>query len=250
MVFCSAMKVSNFILTLFILASSVFGFSQKKINQTDGNNFKTGHWIYYGKDRPEMNYCSDCKVEEGEYVNDRKEGVWIKYYSNGNPKLKGEFKNGRPHGPYEKFWENGNIKERGCFRNKTCLNDSVYFYNEEGELIRTDLIKYKYSPNGRIKESSDCTMKNDTITNNRSVNSIQNEQNHKIFYSSSKNTKGVPFNPDGYNKVYNEKNELYLDGIFKNGLLWDGKHYIYDSDQILLYVEIYKEGKFLKKGQL
>jgi antitoxin component YwqK of YwqJK toxin-antitoxin module len=64
------------------------------------------------------------------------------------------------------------------------------------------------------------------------------------------NTKGIPFNPDGYNKVYNEKNELYLEGIFKNGLLWDGKHYLYDRDAILLKVEVYKDGKYFSEGQI
>lgn len=249
-VFYSVMKIYKYLFIFLILSLTSFGFSQKDTNQRDENNFKTGHWIYYGKDRPELDFCSECKVEEGDFINDRKEGVWIKYHSNGNPKLKGEFENGRPHGSYEKFWENGIIKERGCFRNTKCLNDSVYFYNEEGVLIRTDLIKYKYSPNGKIKESSDCSRKNDTITNDRSVNPDQNKQNQEIIYQPSMNTKSVPFNPDGYNKVYNEKNELYLEGIFNNGLLWDGKHYVFDLDGILLKVEVYKEGKYFGEGQL
>lgn len=239
------MKASKFLFIFLILSLTYKGYSQKKINQRDENNFKTGHWIYYGKDRPELNFCLECKIEEGEYINDRKEGVWIKYHSNGNPKLKGEFENGRPRGTYEKYWENGCLKERGCFRNSTCLNDTVYFYSEEGVLIRTDLIRYKYTPNGTIKEESDCSLNNNKTNIGATESFNQNIQNNTTI-----NTKGVPFDPEGYNKVYTKENELYLEGIFKNGLLWDGKHYVFDIDGILLKIEVYKEGKCVGEGQL
>ena len=53
-----------------------------------------------------------------------------------------------------------------------------------------------------------------------------------------------------YNKVYNDDDELWLDGKFKSGKLWDGKLYKYDSDGILLKIEIWKEGKYHSDGQL
>ena len=41
-----------------------------------------------------------------------------------------------------------------------------------------------------------------------------------------------------------------MDGIFKNGQLWDGKVYTYDRDGILQRVLVYKEGKYNSEGQL
>ncbi len=39
---------------------------------------KQGKWIYFGKDRPETGTPPAGKVEEGKYIDDRKEGFWIK----------------------------------------------------------------------------------------------------------------------------------------------------------------------------
>lgn len=63
-------------------------------------------------------------------------------------------------------------------------------------------------------------------------------------------TNGVKWQPEGYNKVFNEDNEIWQDGQFKNGLLWDGKLYVYDIDGILLRVKIYKTGIYHSDGQL
>ncbi len=82
-----------------------------KINQRDVNGKKTGKWIYYGKDRPEEGYPMEGKIEEGPYKEDRKEGIWIKYHSDGvTPKLKGMYINNRPKGGYTKYFPNGKPK--------------------------------------------------------------------------------------------------------------------------------------------
>jgi hypothetical protein len=41
-----------------------------------------------------------------------------------------------------------------------------------------------------------------------------------------------------------------MDGQFKTGKLWDGKLYKYDSDGILLKIEIWKSGAYHSDGQL
>ena len=64
------------------------------------------------------------------------------------------------------------------------------------------------------------------------------------------NTKGVLFQPNGYNKVYNSTDEIWQDGTFKNGQLWEGKVYEYDKDGILLKVKIFKNGVYHSDGQL
>ena len=69
-------------------------------------------------------------------------------------------------------------------------------------------------------------------------------------YLKNPKTKGVQFNFFGYNKVYNENDEIWMDGIFKNGQLWDGKVYTYDKDGILQRVLVYKEGQYHSEGQL
>ena len=58
------------------------------------------------------------------------------------------------------------------------------------------------------------------------------------------------FDPNGYNKVYNANDELEQDGDFKDGRLFNGKMYVYDSDGLLLKVKIYKNGVYHSDGQL
>ena len=53
---------------------------------------------------------------------------------------------------------------------------------------------------------------------------------------------------DGYHKTYNENKDIYMDGEFKAGKLWNGKHYIYDENGLLERIEIYKDGKYVGNG--
>jgi antitoxin component YwqK of YwqJK toxin-antitoxin module len=50
--------------------------------------------------------------------------------------------------------------------------------------------------------------------------------------------------------VYNANDEIWMDGEFKNGQLYDGKVYDYDQDGILQKVRIFKNGKYHSEGQL
>lgn len=84
------------ILLLFFLLIGLDCLSQTDtINQRDQLG-KQGFWIYYGKDRPNLNYPDSAKVEEGRYVNDRKEGLWKKFNPDGTLRIEGVYKNNRP----------------------------------------------------------------------------------------------------------------------------------------------------------
>ena len=71
----------------------------KNINKKDQNGRKQGYWIYYGVDRPQAHYSDSSVVEEGFYIDDRKEGTWYKYDKEGILYLVGEYKNNRPFDP-------------------------------------------------------------------------------------------------------------------------------------------------------
>jgi antitoxin component YwqK of YwqJK toxin-antitoxin module len=63
-------------------------------------------------------------------------------------------------------------------------------------------------------------------------------------------TRGKEFLPNGYNKCYTINDEIWQDGTFKSGELWDGKVYEYDKDGILIRVKIFKQGVYHSNGQL
>ena len=217
------------IIILISLLSPLLGKSQNDtINQRDENDHKQGQWVYYGKDRPESGYPENGKMEEGRYVDDRKEGLWIRYHIDGiTPKLKGEYKNNRPSGNYWKYNEDGTVKDSG-----------VFVYNKgQGALTR-----------GR--GAFDNNSHQDTIiasafeNKNDSVASIDKRLEIRGCV-----TGGAGFNENGYNKLYNENDDIWQDGEFRNRRLWDGKVYLYDSDGILISVKIFKNGVFHSDGR-
>ncbi len=262
----------------------------KKINQKDKNGLKQGYWIYFGKDRPEAGIPAEGKIEEGPYEDDRKEGIWIKYHNDGvTPRIKGTYTNNRPQGFYQKIHPNGKVKEEGTFVRNSYRDSLKRFhengviefeanYNENGREEGT--VKYFY-PNGQVEfeykadngkptgkatryyENGDVKELIEYDADGRVISSIQKEMvkptvsvkdpgasKEKAPFVSRPRTKGAKFVPNGYNKCYNDNDEIWQDGEFRNGQLWDGKVYEYDSDGILLKVKVFKQGVYHSDGQL
>lgn len=261
-----------------------------KINQKDNQGRKQGRWIYFGKDRPEKGYPADGKIEEGPYLDDRKEGTWVIYHTDGvTPKLRGEYHNNRPEGAYVKIYPNGKIKEKGTFE-RNLYRDSLQRYHENGQLEyqanfnssgKEDGKVTYFFPNGQVEFEYEANNGNPTGKATRYYENgdikeviyygedgaiVKSEQREMVSPAvkvndpgisketaprvNSPNTKGVKFQQNGYNKVYNKNEEIYQDGIFKNGVLWDGKVYEYDRDGILLKVKVFKNGVYHSDGQL
>lgn len=283
--------LSFLFLGLMSFTNNVDSYDQDdKINQTDTQGRKQGKWIYFGKDRPEEGYPPNGKIEEGTFKDDRKEGLWIKYHNDGiTPRLKGEYINNRPQGSYTKYYANGKVKERGSF-DRNQYRDSLVRYHENGKIeYQADYngegkeegkVKYFY-PNGQIEfeyssQNGVATGKATRYYENGDVKEVityapdgsvekteQKEMVHKPLVLKDPNqtdekapkpptyaTHGVPFQPNGYNKVYNKNDEIWLDGVFKDGSLYEGKVYEYDKDGILLKVKVFKGGFYHSDGQL
>lgn len=261
-----------------------------EINQRDNQGKKQGKWIFFGKDRPSLGYASEIKVEEGNFVDDRKEGKWITYHKDGEtPKLIAIYKNNRPEGSFIKYYTNGKIMEHGVFA-RNLYQDSlkrfydngttkfIVNYNAEGKEHGTVTYfysngqkeyqyfanngkptgqAYRYYENGDVKEvifynedgKVEKSEQRKMVTPLVEVVKVKTttETAPKV---TAPRTKGKQFQPNGYNKLYNSNDEIWQDGNFKNGLLWDGKIYEYDRDGILLKVKVFKNGMYHSDGQL
>lgn len=144
---------SNLLLTLGLFVASIgASFAQSDtINQVDDNGKKQGYWVVYGKDRPEAGFPLEGIIEEGTYVDGRKNGVWTKYYKDGKtPKLSGNYINNRPNGKYRKYYEDSSIREEGTYAHNRYVGTLKRFhpngrlkymgkYNEEGKEYDTAL---------------------------------------------------------------------------------------------------------------
>lgn len=102
------------------------------INVVDASNMKQGHWIYFGNMKKLPGYAADAKVEEGKFANNRKTGMWIKYFPDGKLQNEITFVNNRPNGIYKIYYDNGQLQEKGEWKNNRNVGDFIR-YHKNGE---------------------------------------------------------------------------------------------------------------------
>ncbi len=266
--------------TLLILLTllSTTSFSQKfklyngdTINYIDFNNQKQGLWLIFNKTDKTI------KVEEGKYVNNKKEGIWKKYYPGGKIKHEITYISNKPNGNAKFYYENGNISEEGIWKGNKWIGNYKFYhdngkpsyewtYSEKGK--RTGTQKY-YHKNGNLMIEGEWTegkeigiikeyYEDGTIKSKKDFKDGKFDVASAKFYNKDLSPKdtvivkehivndkvsvGV-FDGNGFHKTYNKQKKLQREGEFKNGKLIDGKRYYYNSEGKLIKTSIYRYGK-------
>lgn len=98
------------------------------INYVDALGKKQRKWIIFGKTKPNTCYAPESKVEEGNYLDNKKIGKWKEYFCNGNMKSNIEFQNGRPDGYAIMYNEEGKISEEGTWKNNRWVGNYKLYY--------------------------------------------------------------------------------------------------------------------------
>lgn len=235
----SAVSAFTFLITLVSCLLTIDSFSQDTINRKGEDGRKQGYWIITGSMKATPGFKADQKIEEGKYVDDKKNGEWISYYLNGKIKSKIEFKNNRANGVYSTYYESGCIEEEGIWIN----NRNVGLYkryttrNDSCGILVIDKIIDKH------EEKKYVRIVKPEITNNS-----------EIIYNSKDTIRKLPKSDltikDGYNKIFDDQKRISMDGIFKHGTLQTGKHYVYDKNGLLLRIVVYKEGKYVGDAEI
>lgn len=220
---------------------------------------KNGEWIKYHQDGKTPRLV-------GFYVNNRPNGAYKKYYETGGVMEEGTFSGGKQQEVFKRYHENGNVSQEKTFNDNGKEDGKVAYYYEDGtpEFVfnKKDGVTVgtgtRYYPNGDVKEvityNSDGSVAK--TESKEMVNPPKGESGNNSTGgggpsgTDGKTKDGKKFNRDGYNKLYNKNDELWMDGDFKSGKLWEGKLYKYDSDGILLKIEMWKNGKYHSDGQL
>ena len=136
-----------FILLLVVFTQFAHAQVRKdSLNVTDAEGKRQGKWVITNKlmKPPLPGYAEDQKVEEGRYVDGKKNGIWVSYYANGNMKNRFTFEAGKPNGMAIMYNENGKIAEQGIWRNQHWVGDYKLYY-ENGEIQHS----FKFNPNGK-----------------------------------------------------------------------------------------------------
>lgn len=274
-----------FCFTLLFSVQFVFGINNDTINKIDPESGrKTGYWIITGEMKPKEGYNAENKIEEGVYVNSRKNGIWIKYWPNGNIRSKINYKNGRTNGAYTTYFQNGKVEEKGKviagmmqgeftlfwpngklrqkknfnLNGKTDGQVAYYYPNGNKELIFKSINGVEngsaswYYENGDKKK--DCFFNNGTVQTTKQYELISEittyideeiEMGPKIQGKFNQANKGLINN---YGKTYDENKNLLMDGEFKEGYLYNGRHFIYDEFGLLEKIKVFKNGVFVGNG--
>lgn len=151
------------LIILYVTVKVGLAQSNDTTNITDANGLKQGHWIYYGRDKNLPNYQPDNKVEEGKYIDSRKDGMWVTFWPNGNKKSEITFVNNTAKGYAKMYYEDGKLSEEGNWENQRWTgaykmyhpNGQTFYefnYNKSGK--REGKQTYYYD-NGKVMMSGD-----------------------------------------------------------------------------------------------
>ncbi len=258
------------------------------INYTDENNLKQGFWKIFGRMKRLPGYEPDQVIEQGNYKNSRKMGLWTKFFPSGKTKSEIEYVNSRPNGNYKVYYENGQIEEEGTWKNNRNISDFKRYY-ENGQVSqqfafnttgKRDGRQTYYYENGQVMIEADIKSgKEEFVKEFYEDGSVKAEKSFKDGKIDVENTKvyepktpikdkgpeGVveivkvskdeyvnsgDFKGDGKYKMYNADRQISKDGFFKDYRLMDGKQFIYNGNGILTQIKLYKDGRYIGDAPL
>ena len=271
------------------------------INKTDINKLKQGNWIYFNDE-----YKGNIS-QKGNYIDNKKDDLWVVYYQNGNIKSQIYYKNNKQFGEVNIFYSNGNIQEQGYWKINRWVGEYYYFFengnvkyhwffDEQGKRtgkqtylyengktqIEGDWLQGKekgeikeYYATGQLKKVSnfengdlngsvaeyyaDGQLKSKSIyvsgvvdetqsfayaPKNNSSNSDENNINNE---NDDDNTPEIKtFTGTGFYKFVNDKGLVEREGTFQNGILIEGKRFVYDETGKKLKTIIIEGGRVVR----
>ncbi|MFT4662986.1 MAG: antitoxin component YwqK of YwqJK toxin-antitoxin module, partial [Patiriisocius sp.] len=175
------------------------------------NNRNVGSFVRF--------YKSGMVAQEFEFnQGGLRDGVQKYYYENGQMELIVNIKEGKEEGKMVRYYSSGDIKEEVKYDGgivKEVTRKKFKLNQPEEKIVETPVVPVKLSKPVKVEED---------------------KPNLSVFKSTGKNT------------LYNKNRLISQSGHFRNGRLWNGKWYKYDSNGLLTAIEIFKVGKFIGNG--
>jgi len=238
------------------------------INRRDASDMRYGWWKVINQDGKFKGYAEGAVVEEGEYINNKKNGVWTKYYPEGTKKHELTFTNNVANGYAKIYYRNGNLQEEGMWQQNKWAGQYKY-YNENGNMKydwnynsagkREGQQKYFHEngvlmylgewKNGNeagelIEYYEDGSIRTKRYFNNGKIEEGKTKElvQGKEFDENAKKYSGRVQKPaaratgeivDGFNRLFDKSGNLSKEGEFKNKQLVDGKAYVYEGSRLV-----------------
>lgn len=175
-----------------------------------------------GKPQGEAIFYDDNgnETEHGYWNVDHWEGSYVRYHTNGNKACEFTYdEKGRRNGEQKYFHENGKIMYDGNWVGGK-IHGTLTAYDKEGRKV----LERNYNDNGKFVSAVETPLSN-----------ISNDGEPRLFTGTGNYT------------LYNLNGKIERKGDFVKGQLIDGEHYVYDANGNLNYIEVYSNGKMIKK---
>ncbi len=264
--------------------AQVGGAGQDTLNRVDGSGKKQGFWKVTAPTVDKPGYPNGALVEEGQYTNSRRVGTWKRYWPNGNVMSEISYQMGRPRGEYKTYYPNGKVEEQGewdldrntgnfrrwhpngklaqdfAFNENGVRNGEQKYYHENGELaVQVQVVEGKedgplkrYTPGGQLQQVAHFDNGEINEAKSKYIISVPKAEEVAVdvkapvapVRTEEESTNAITFRENGYNTLYDRQLRISQQGDFKQGRLWDGKRYSYNSNGILVRIQVYKGGRF------
>jgi antitoxin component YwqK of YwqJK toxin-antitoxin module len=145
-----------------------------------------------------------------------------------------EYKNGKINGKVYKYYQSGCPQETGIWVS-TAIRDTLKTYKDGKDNCGTVIKRVWYKNNQRVEDNTVIVPK------------IKPDPGKKLTGEEIMSDQVIK---DGYQKVYDSKRRILMDGTFKDGKLQSGKWYRYDGKGALTNIEIWKDGKYVEDAPL
>lgn len=194
-------------------------------NRLDENNLKQGLWIYfYDSVRTQIS----CK---GNYLDNKKEGVWTEYYRNGKTKSMITYKNNVMDGNVKFFYETGTIAEEGLWRINRWIGEYKYYY-PSGKMA----YQWTFDENGRRSGLQQYFWENGNLRTSGFWDNGKESGVISEYYSNGKlhqECLWIDGKTDGVMREYYENGALKAEWVFHDG--------IYDPKESRLFYQKEKQ---------
>lgn len=230
----------------------------------------------YNDDGKYKGYEANQLVEEGEYLNNKKTGIWTKYYPNGNKKHELTFANNIANGYAKIYYRSGQLQEEGIWKMNRWAGEYKYYfedgtlkydwnYNESGKregqqlyFHENGMLMYigewkggkeagelvEYYEDGSIKAKR--YFDDGSVIPEKTVNLVEGKEYDENIkkYSGKPQPRQLGRGEivDGYNKLMNPDGTVSKEGTFKDKKLVEGKVYVYENGKVVKAI-IYEGGK-------
>ncbi len=230
------------------------------------NGRKVGVWKTF---HPNGKIKSDITFEAG-----RPKGPYTTYYDNGQIEEKGNWSLTKNYGKFVRYYENGNVHQEFDFNESGKRTGAQKYYHPNGKLAiegnwnggkESGEVKEYYESGelrvvrvfneGTMDDAQTKHFESKKLTNIPAIKEPEPvmDESNKVKTTATVNKAELQanigvFDGNGQHTLYNRNRQISQKGEFKNGRLYDGKLYRYNTDGILQKIEIYQNGKYVGEG--